>query len=86
MPNGQTQRILDLLIANPDKEFDAFALSKWGALNDAGSCLSFSRRIFEARSYIAEHGYGELVKTKDERVGRSRHTGYSYIPFDKSPD
>ena len=77
--NSQTDRILNLLLANPNREFDAFALSKWGAVSEAGSCLSFSRRIFECRKIIHEKMWGELVKTKDVRVGQSRHTGYTFI-------
>lgn len=73
----QSQRLWDFLQANPNREFDAPALNRVAA-GSGQYVSSISKRISEVRSAARNIGC-DLLKTKDEWVGRQRQTGYTFF-------
>lgn len=78
MNSSQTSRLIDYLKARPWQAIPAPELAQ--AASETGwGCLSFSRRIFEARKALQSEGH-DLVKVKDEWHGGQRQTAYKFVP------
>lgn len=69
--NGQTKRILNLLLEAKGREVPAVDLHRAGSPNETGFCASLSRRISDVR----EMGY--TVDCRKEQHGNQIHTFYT---------
>jgi len=71
---GQTQRILEHLLAHPNLDVQAVVLHRIGSGKEQGFCASLSRRISDLRAM----GHN-VVKSRDEVVNGQRQTWYRYV-------
>ena len=82
---GQTQRILDALIASPGKEFSMPELVNIAAKPDGIFISSFTRRISDCRARLVAMGQcipkPRIVRDKD--TGQI-HTFYKVVPQDST--
>jgi hypothetical protein len=77
--DGQTQRLLEYVLARPNQDIRAIELNAVAAGDNGVYVSSFTRRVSDVRKYMLNIG-GNFIKSKDEWVEGQRRTAYRLIP------